>query len=76
MTKELLYLAPLMSSIWSCRSGTGGKDAAILTTGGMVYRAIQACEKLRENGVEVQVFNISCLSDLDGKPSSKPPRQE
>jgi transketolase len=42
-----------------------GKDAAILTTGGMVYRAIQACERLRENGVEVQVVNISCLSDLD-----------
>ena len=33
----------------------------------MVYRAIQACEKLRENGVEVQVINISCLSDLDGE---------
>ncbi len=42
-----------------------GKHAAIITTGGMVYRAVQACEKLREKGVEVQVLNISCLSDLD-----------
>ena len=31
----------------------------------MVYRAVQAWEKLREKGVEVQVLNISCLSDLD-----------
>jgi transketolase len=42
-----------------------GKDAAIITTGGMVYRAIQAYEELREKGVEVQVINISCLSKLD-----------
>jgi transketolase len=44
-----------------------GKDGAILTNGGMVYRAIQAWQKLRERGVEVQVWNISCLSDLDTK---------
>ena len=42
-----------------------GKDAAIITTGGMVYRAVEAWQKLREKGVEVQVLNISCLSDLD-----------
>ena len=42
-----------------------GKDAAILTTGGMVYRAVQAWQKLREKGVSVQVINISCLSNLD-----------
>jgi len=42
-----------------------GKDAAILTNGGMVYRAIQAWEKLREKGVSAQVLNISCLSHLD-----------
>jgi transketolase len=42
-----------------------GKDGAILTNGGMVYRAIQAWQKLRERGVEVQVLNISCLTDLD-----------
>ena len=42
-----------------------GKVAAIITTGGMVYRAVQAWQKLREKGVEVQILNISCLSDLD-----------
>jgi transketolase len=63
---------PLFGASYEFRYGHAdlvrdGKDAAILTTGGMVYRALQACEKLRENGVEVQVFNISCLSDLDGE---------
>ena len=42
-----------------------GKDAAILTTGGMVYRAVQACQILRERGFYAQVINISCLSELD-----------
>ena len=42
-----------------------GKVAAIITTGGMVYRAVQAWQKLKEKGVEVQILNISCLSDLD-----------
>jgi transketolase len=42
-----------------------GKDGAILTTGNVVYRAVQAWTKLKEKGVAVQVLNISCLSDLD-----------
>jgi transketolase len=42
-----------------------GKNAAVITTGGMVYRAVQAWQKLKEAGIEVQVLNISCLSDLD-----------
>ena len=42
-----------------------GKDAAIITTGGMVCRAVQAWEKLKGKGVEVQILNIPCLSDLD-----------
>ncbi len=42
-----------------------GKDAAILTTGGMVYRALQAREKLKQMGIEVQILNLTCLSDLD-----------
>jgi transketolase len=42
-----------------------GKAAAIITTGGMTFRAVQAWQKLKEKGVEVQVLNISCLSDLD-----------
>jgi transketolase len=31
----------------------------------VVYRAVQAWQKLKENGLEVQILNISCLSDLD-----------
>lgn len=42
-----------------------GKVAAIITAGGMVYRAVQAWQKLKEKGIEVQVLNISCPSDLD-----------
>jgi len=42
-----------------------GKDGAIISTGNMVYRAVQAWQKLKEKGIEVQVLNISCLSDLD-----------
>ncbi len=42
-----------------------GKDGAIITTGGMLFRAIQAWKKLKGKGVEVQVLNLSCLSDLD-----------
>jgi transketolase len=42
-----------------------GKDAAIITTGGMVYRAVQAWERLKEKGLNVKVLNVTCLSDLD-----------
>lgn len=61
---------PLFGSPYEFRYGhadliRNGKDAAIVTTGGMVYRAVQAWQKLREKGIEVRVINISCLSDLD-----------
>jgi transketolase len=42
-----------------------GRDAAIISTGAMVSRAVQAWEKLQEKGFRVQVLNISCLSDPD-----------
>jgi len=61
---------PLFSSPYEFQYGRAdvirdGKDGAVITTGGMVYRAVQAWQRLREKGVEVQVLNISCLSDLD-----------
>ena len=67
---------PFFSGHYEFRYGKGdlirdGKHAAIITTGGMVYRAVQAWEKLREKGVEVQVLNIPCLSDLDIEPILK-----
>jgi transketolase len=63
---------PLFGSPYQFRYGhaeliRNGKDAAIITTGGMVYRAVQAWQKLKEKGVEVQILNISCLSDLDAE---------
>ena len=62
--------APLFGPPYEFRYGRAdlirdGKDAAIITTGGMVHRAIQACQELREKGIGVQVINISCLSELD-----------
>ena len=64
--------APLFDTSYEFRYGhadlvRNGKDAAILTTGGMVYKAIQAWQKLKEKGIAVQVMNISCLSDLDNE---------
>ena len=64
--------APLFGVSYEFRYGhadlvRNGKDAAILTKGGMVYKAIQAWQKLREKGVAAQVINISCLSDLDNE---------
>ena len=61
---------PLFGGTYEFRYGQAdlirnGKDGAIISTGNMVYRAVQAWEKLREKGVQVQVLNISCLSDLD-----------
>jgi transketolase len=44
-----------------------GKDAAIITTGGMVYRAVQAWQILKEKGIQAKILNISCLSDLDAE---------
>ncbi len=72
---------PLFSSPYEFRYGQAdlirnGKDGAIITTGNMVYRAVQAWQKLKEKGMEVQVFNISCLSDLDIEAILEPPRQE
>jgi transketolase len=62
--------APLFGTSYEFQYGhadliRNGKDAAIISTGGMVYRAFQAWQKLREKGVGVQVIHISCLSDLD-----------
>jgi len=42
-----------------------GKDAAIISCGTMVHRAIQAWEILSKEGYSVKVINLSCLSDPD-----------
>ena len=61
---------PLFGNSYEFRYGhadlvRNGKEAAIITTGGMVYRAVQAWQILKEKGIEVQVLGLSCLSDLD-----------
>jgi transketolase len=43
----------------------GGEDGAVLTTGNVTYRAVQAWEKLKGEGLDVQVLSFPCLSDLD-----------
>jgi transketolase len=61
---------PMFGSSYEFRYGQAdlirkGKGGAIITTGSMLPRAVQAWQKLKEKGAEVQVLNISCLSDLD-----------
>jgi transketolase len=61
---------PLFGPTYEFRYGQAdlvrnGKDVAILATGGMVHRAVHACQILREKGIYAQVINVSCLSELD-----------
>jgi transketolase len=61
---------PLLGGSYEFRYGQAdlirnGRDGAIISTGNMVYRAVQAWQKLKGTGIEVQVLNIPCLSDLD-----------
>ena len=63
---------PLFGNSYEFRYGQAdlvrnGKDAAILTMGGMVHKAVQAWQELREKGTVVQVINISCLNCLDNE---------
>ena len=42
-----------------------GTDAAIITTGSMAWRAVEAAERLKAEGIGVAVFNVSCPKDID-----------
>jgi transketolase len=42
-----------------------GKDAAVISMGGMLYRALEAAERLAEKGFSVKVLNLPCLSAPD-----------
>ena len=44
-----------------------GDQAAVITTGSMVHRVVQAWEILRKRGCRARIINVSCLSDLDEK---------
>jgi len=43
---------------------TEGTDAAIFATGVMVSKSVEAAEKLKAEGIEVQVLNVSTLKPL------------
>jgi len=43
---------------------TEGNDAVIFATGVMVSKSIEACEKLKAEGINVQVVNVSTLKPL------------
>ncbi len=42
-----------------------GDKGAIITMGSMVFRAVQAWEKLKEMGIRVKVFNFSTPTEVD-----------
>ena len=44
-----------------------GNQAAIISMGSMLNRAIKAWEILKEKGYSIKVINIACLSDIDAK---------
>lgn len=49
-----------------------GKDAAIIAIGSMVWKALQAAKELeKENGLHVQVINMSSLKPIDEKAIKK-----
>ena len=44
---------------------TEGSDVTIVATGHLVWEAIQAAEKLHENGVNAEIINIHTIKPLD-----------
>ncbi len=42
-----------------------GKDAAMFVMGTVTGRAVEACTKLAEEGISVQLWNIACPEDID-----------
>ena len=46
---------------------TEGKDVTIIATGHLVWEALQAAEKLHEQGVEAEVINIHTIKPLDNE---------
>ena len=44
-----------------------GSDGAILAIGGMLYRAVEAWEKLKADGITCLLLNVPCPIELDGE---------
>jgi len=61
---------PLFGGDYTFRYGKAdlvrdGEDAAVISMGSMLHRAVQAGERLSERGFSVKVLNLSCLSAPD-----------
>jgi transketolase len=48
-----------------------GKDIVVYSNGIMVYKAVQAAEKLAKEGIDVRVVNVSSLKPVDGNEIKK-----
>lgn len=44
-----------------------GSDVTIIATGHLVWKAIEACEKLAEKGVSAEIINIHTIKPLDNE---------
>lgn len=44
-----------------------GSDVAIIATGGSVYDALEASNRLAENGINAKVVNMNCIKPFDQK---------
>ena len=42
-----------------------GSDAAIITCGSVAWRAVEAADRLKEEGLSVAVLNVACPKDID-----------
>ena len=42
-----------------------GTDAAIITCGSVAWRAVEAADRLKKEGLSVAVFNVACPKDID-----------
>lgn len=57
------YIVPLGQA----RIARGGKDVSVITYGAMVYTALEAAEKLAQEGVELEIVDLRCLVPLDSE---------
>ncbi len=42
-----------------------GQDAAIITCGSLAWRAVEAADRLKDEGLNVAVLHVACPKDID-----------
>ncbi len=65
--KEDIPEGDYIVQLGQARIARGGKDVSVITYGAMVYTALEAAEKLAQEGVEVEVVDLRCLVPLDSE---------